>query len=506
MSLKFGSVTNVGLKRRNNQDSFAVVRGETLNGELDALFVIADGMGGALGGEVASEIVVKTLPAVVTEHLSARNGNKEPVDTAVLLEAAIRESHRKVRQRQAGDAQLSGMGTTCVAAILDANQLIVANVGDSRAYLLRGGRLKQVTQDHSSVWEQVQAGIMTPDEARTSRFRNQITRAVGSDFNARPDIFRMELQDGDSVLLCSDGLSSEVQDGEIARLLAGVQDPQTACESLVEAALGAGGRDNVTVIALRYGAFSPLTLEQAHPPVPLEAAFSSGEPEGVERVSSLMASSVFPEEDQASVPLRGRRVSPLLIGLLFVLAVAAGGEGYALVRLNQDLVKLRKVPPRVVAVPQERPTDYELSYSPPVVMARKPVRDTPIAADEDGGALVTTIEGTLVRIDPIGRVTPLPDQGKIAGKMAAAVPRDAFIVTSDVSGNRYQINPGARVIWKYDAEGSLKNNAIGKGALTAPTALAVDNAGSLYVIDDRRVKKIAAATAAPTPVADQTRR
>ena len=221
VSLKFGSKSDVGNKRRTNQDSLVVLRSDKLNGELDALLLVADGMGGNVGGEIASEIVARSVPASLVDYLAERKGEKGPIDATTILAEAIASAHQKVCDRQASDPQLSGMGTTCVAAILDANRLTIANVGDSRAYILRSGALSQITQDHSSVWEQVLAGNMTRAEARTSRFRNQITRAIGSEANATPDIETLELQQGDSVLICSDGLTSEIRDHEIARLFAG---------------------------------------------------------------------------------------------------------------------------------------------------------------------------------------------------------------------------------------------------------------------------------------------
>ncbi len=502
MGLNFGSKTDVGLKRRNNQDNLLVVRGENLNGELDALFVIADGMGGRQGGEIASEIVVKTLSESVMAHLAQRNGDKSPVDTAFLLETAVRDAHRKVKQRQAADEQLSGMGTTCVAAILDANELTLANVGDSRAYLLRGGRLKQMTQDHSSVWEQVQAGQMTPEEARTSRFRNQITRAIGSDFNAKPDIFRVELQAGDSVLLCSDGLYSEVNDDDMARLFAGVADPQAACENLVERALAAGGRDNVSVIALRYGDFTPVALENRARPAALPA-IETQEEWGNE---TLSPPGEEPYEFQAALKGGRRPPSPVLLGLTFLLAVVAGGEGYALMRLNQDYTQLRKAPPKIISIPPDRPTDHALDYGTPLVMAPNTVRSIPLAVDTEGGVLAASTTGNLVRIDHQGHVTRFLDQANITGSKPLVPGRPSLLIATDVSGNRYQVNPGVPAISKYDAEGALKADDIGKDALVAPTALAVDSLGNLFVIDEHQVKKIAATESAQPPAASQSAR
>lgn len=502
MSLKFGFKTDVGLKRRGNQDSYVIVRGESLNGELDALFVVADGMGGKFGGEVASEIVVRTLPESIKASLAARNGTKGPIDTGQLLEDAIREAQQSVRERQADDAQLSGMGTTCVAAILDANILTVANVGDSRAYLLRDGVLTQITQDHSSVWEQVLAGRMTPDEARLSRFRNQITRAIGSELNSEPDVDMVELKQGDSVLLCSDGLSSEIDDDEIARLFAGVADPQAACEMLVEAALGAGGRDNVTVIALRYGDFQPVVLEKKPKTNPklaeesLEAWRDAGYDPGPKRRS--------PERNGDYRIGRVATLSPVLLALLFLLAVLAGGEAYALVRLRQEIAALKKRPPEVVLTTPPRITDKDLAYSEPTLLATKPVRSTPLAADNEDGVFAATANGNVVRIDARGIVTTVSDQSKISPALDGKP--DSLLVVTDASGNRYQVNPGARTISKYDPEGNAKVENIGHGKLVAPTALDVDIKGNLYVIDDHRVKKITASEARQAPVGVPTSR
>lgn len=494
MSLTFGYKSDVGRKRSANQDSYVIVRGETLNGELDALFVIADGMGGRQGGEVASEIVVRTLPEYVTSHLEQRNGDKSPVDAAQLLEEGIALAHSKVRQRQTQQLELSGMGTTCVACILDANILTVANVGDSRAYLLRDGTLTQITEDHSEVWQEVVAGRMTREEAQKSRFRNVITRAVGSAGNALPDIDMVELKEGDSVLLCSDGLSSEVEDEEIERLLAGEADAQRACEKLVDAALFNGGKDNVTVVVLRYGAFVPhIHLKKEKMIVQESVDPLEGWRESLQRTSASYTNETpNPEILPESTPRPARPgASPLLLGLLFVLAVLAGGEGYALYQLNRTYQALLRKPP-VVIQPPMKPTDKDLNYSEPIVFCPKTVRETPLAAADEDSILAVSKVGNLMRIAQTGRIMALPDTMKLpAPATASKAPPEPLMVT-DVSGNRYQINPGEKFIGKFDPEGKPVLAAIGKGKLTHPTALTVDSAGNIYVIDEGHIKKISA--------------
>jgi len=505
LSLQFGSITDVGKRRRSNQDRMAIVRGEALHGELDALIVIADGMGGTQGGEIASEMVVETVQEIVADYLADRGGDTAATDAPCLLREAIRESHRRVRLRQAEDVDLVAMGTTCVAAILDANTLTLANVGDSRAYLLREGVLRQVTADHSSVWEQVQAGAMTPEEARNSRFRNQITRAVGSSVNATPDIYTIELIEGDSVLLCSDGLSSEVAEAEIARLLAGVEDPQAACENLLDAALTAGGRDNVTMIALRYGRFAPIAL-------PSTDVLSDLHPRrapriGADPIEARAESAEHDPDPLAAMPRRRRHSnSPALMALLLLLTLVAACEGYFLAHVYGALVRARRSAPKIVTVPAARPTDSDLSYGQPAPLTAKLVRNAPFAADVDGGVLAATTDGNLVRIDKQGIVTRLPDQPKREAGRSAPKPEPAQrepLLATDASGNRYLVNPGERAVSKYDPDGVLVTDSIGRGGLTGPSALAVDYSGNLYVVDKHRVMRI---VASPPNSASQNRR
>lgn len=224
----FGSRTDVGCVREQNEDSLVVA---------PPLFVVADGMGGHAAGEVASEIAVETI---------AKNAPEHP-DPDVLA-AAVEEANRAIIDAAVAGEGRAGMGTTCTAAMLEEERLVIAQVGDSRAYLLHHGRLSQITRDHSLVAALVEAGRITPDEARVHPQRSVITRALGNDPATRPDIFEVNVEAGDRLLLCSDGLSGMVLDHDIEEVMNRVRDPQRCASQLVNQAIAAGGQDNVTVI------------------------------------------------------------------------------------------------------------------------------------------------------------------------------------------------------------------------------------------------------------------
>src|SRR5947209_6613981 len=200
-----------------------------------ALFIVADGMGGHAAGEVASEIAVDTVSNVYYQD----DGD----DVADSLLRAIRRANAAIHQRASENMLRSGMGTTCVAAILRGNRAYIANVGDSRAYLIHGNQIKQVSRDHSWVAEQVRAGLLTEDQARTHAQRNVITRCLGTQAEVEIDVFPEQLEDGDSLVLCTDGLSGLVSDDELLRIV-NEYVPQESVYHLVERANENGGPDN----------------------------------------------------------------------------------------------------------------------------------------------------------------------------------------------------------------------------------------------------------------------
>jgi len=238
--------TDVGMVRRSNQDAFAVV--ESLG-----LAVVCDGMGGPAGGDVASRLALESFLEVVRQEIEASRSADSGRAARALCRAAA-AANRAVRARAGYDTRFRGMGTTLVAARLDGSELAVVNVGDSRAYLARGGEIRQLTVDHSYVGEQMRKGLMTEDEAERSPYAAAITRAIGIEDDVQPDFYTEPVEAGDVLLLCSDGLTRHMRDEEIAKVLWDAKATvEKICERLIATANAHGGTDNVTCAVMRLG-------------------------------------------------------------------------------------------------------------------------------------------------------------------------------------------------------------------------------------------------------------
>jgi serine/threonine protein phosphatase PrpC len=225
--------TDAGRKRRRNEDSFVID---------PPLFAVADGMGGAQAGEVASRLAAAALREF---HEADEFAPEERVATI------IQEANRRIYERAKSDAQASGMGTTITAALVTQEGVAVGHVGDSRAYRLRHGRLEQLTEDHSLVADLVRSGRLSPDEADAHPQRSVITRALGTDPEVDVDSFTADAEAGDVFLLCSDGLTTMVDEDRIAETIARSSSLEQATKALVKAANRAGGEDNITVVLFR---------------------------------------------------------------------------------------------------------------------------------------------------------------------------------------------------------------------------------------------------------------
>jgi len=253
MELEFGAQSDIGCVRKNNEDSYRAAA------EMN-LFVLSDGMGGLEAGEVASRLAVDTVLArcreaelnpslpLVGKHVEGVSGASNQ------LASAIRSANEAIYRTAQQGAGQQGMGATIVAVWCTDERMSVAHVGDSRIYRLRGGELDQLTQDHSFVAEQVRQGKMTEQEASSSTMQNVLIRALGIDPTVEVDVSEELLMETDIVLLCSDGLTRELSDAQIAAVLGKCDGPQAAASRLVDLAKQAGGRDNVTVVVLRRAA------------------------------------------------------------------------------------------------------------------------------------------------------------------------------------------------------------------------------------------------------------
>ena len=236
--LKTFSITDIGKKRKLNQDY--VFTSEIPVGHLPNLFLVADGMGGHNAGDYASRYTIETI----VEDIGS-SSNDSPV---IVLEKAIQSANRLIRQRSFEDEDLSGMGTTVVAATIDEDRLCVANVGDSRLYVINNREIKQITRDHSLVEEMVRMGGLQREQARSHPDKNIITRAIGAQDEVEIDFFQMTLSKDDIILMCSDGLTNMIDDEEIRMILQGQRDIVEKAETLVNAANNNGGKDNIAVI------------------------------------------------------------------------------------------------------------------------------------------------------------------------------------------------------------------------------------------------------------------
>jgi serine/threonine protein phosphatase PrpC len=242
--------THIGRVRKNNEDAFRI------EPELD-LYVLSDGMGGQAHGEVASAMAIETILDHCRESRNDPDitlfGNSRPdlCERTNRLMSAVRMANRKIFDAATHNPAQDGMGATVVAVWLDDRRMSIVHVGDSRAYLLRGGSLEQLTADHSLVAEHVRRGTMTRQEAENSQLQNILIRALGTQDLVEVDADEQMLVEGDAVLLCSDGLTHMVSDPEIASILATAESAQAATDRLIELANENGGQDNVTVIVIR---------------------------------------------------------------------------------------------------------------------------------------------------------------------------------------------------------------------------------------------------------------
>jgi PPM family protein phosphatase len=325
----YAVASDTGRRRRRNEDNYVVA---------PPLFAVADGMGGAQAGEVASQLAASALQA----------GSSDGLEGTGSIDALIQEANRRIFDRASTDPSASGMGTTMTVALVEGMTVAIGHVGDSRAYLVRGEQMEQLTEDHSLVNELLKSGKLSEAEAQIHPQRSVITRAVGTDPDVDVDGFTIEAQDGDIILICSDGLSDMVEDEEILELVHQNRDDlDKAVKALVAAANRVGGEDNITAVAFRISAEAapnledtvsmPAITELEEEPDEQTREYVDAEPDP-DGGTMIVGANELPDDydvnaaEEAALPgPDAKRVRLLLIALV-VLALAAAAIVWWLVR------------------------------------------------------------------------------------------------------------------------------------------------------------------------------
>lgn len=240
--VQIGFKCNRGIVRKNNEDACFVIPGHDV-------YIVADGVGGNNSGEVASRTAVSEIAEFINENDLSSCDDTEAIFES--LSKAVSIANDKIYQMGMESAENRGMATTVVMVYIRGLDAYVANVGDSRAYLMRKGRLKQLTNDHTYVNELVRKGVITKDEAEHHKQKNVITKALGAEYFVEPDFYKIGLNKNDIIMLCSDGLYGEVDDAQIIESMNNMDNMNDVCADLVEKAIRAGGRDNITVVCLK---------------------------------------------------------------------------------------------------------------------------------------------------------------------------------------------------------------------------------------------------------------
>ncbi len=307
--MKIGFATHPGRKRRHNEDAYVVE---------PPLFAVADGMGGAKAGEVASGLAAAAL----------KEGPRDGSTAEERVSSLIQEANRRVFRRATEDRDASGMGTTMTVALVDGDRVVFGHVGDSRAYLIRSETIEQLTDDHSLVAELVRSGRLSPEEAESHPQRSVITRAVGTEPDVDVDTFAVEPAEGDLFLICSDGLTDMVDDRTIIQAIEKHRgNLDNAAKALVGAANRGGGEDNITVVFFQVDGDSPDDTAVIQQSAVIESESSEDEDtlSGLDAVPPVDTMVLAPGEAPAlsETPKRRRRALPIILALAVLLIAAA---------------------------------------------------------------------------------------------------------------------------------------------------------------------------------------
>ena len=502
MNISAGAKTDTG-QRSNNEDRYAVVDTRKRQMHADGVLIVADGMGGRSFGEQAAAAAVETTEDALAELLDNRQEGE--VIVADALVTALRRANARVYELASVDDDRKGMGTTCVAAVIEGDRLYVAHAGDSRAYLLRDGILRQITHDHSYVAEQVRAGAITEEGARSSRFRNIITRAVGIEPTLDAEVSEADVQAGDMLLLCTDGLSNIVAEEDLTRTLMQAASPQAAADKLVQMAVKSGGRDNVTAIVARLQAGTRTLRMQV-------ADLVRPAPQTVSEM--LLDPETHSNGVSSPVSSRPRRSSlwPAVSAVLLALALAGfAWAGWLTQTLTRAGYTFRAAPPYAVPPALAPPPSHSLdlahvAYDSPKAFGFAPVRGSfLLVSPADGTVTVASLSGAIIALTPSGGevrykytlpfVKPQPPAP--AGALGAN--GVTLHTATDPQGNLYVSDAVAKTVTKYGPNGSPLG-LIAHLSLHNPQAVGAASDGTVYLIDSGRLEVLKAhSSSTPLP-------
>ncbi len=452
-----------GKKRRVNEDSCAVVVPPDCAPPIDCILIVSDGMGGAGGGDVASSVTVQVISSTILASLS--DCPNAPVE-GVLLDAAA-AANTAVRQRREQGGRLAEMGATAVCAVISGNSATIANVGDSRCYLLHGSNIRLLTKDHSVVWDEMLEGRLTRDEAERSRYRNVITRAIGVSEQVDTDIVSQALIDGDRLLLCSDGVTTELSDQDIAAIVSKHASTEMAVNQLVEAVLNTEARDNFTIVLADYCPINHACVQEPPDAVP-----------------------VAPSDRHIGIS-RNRTVWYLLEHMLLFASILVACFLGRLVYMHRTVATkaLMDAPPMYVPHAGAITTGTSSLSRLPVLFAKGTFRPDVLAVDGPSLYLASK-SGTLTGYDIASSKELPPIPGFKLDAPEEALPKSALPdVIFTAHGNRFQISVTTDAVQEFNNRGVLIATSLGKGILTHPTRLAYVPHVGLMVLDQNKVWK-----------------
>lgn len=519
MKITVGARTDTGT-RDNNEDSYAVLTNHQGTLRADAVLIVADGMGGRAYGEKASSNAVDSVRATLSELLAVNAPEQPPIQDA--LATALRRANSLVYDMAAENPGRQPMGTTCTTAVIAGDKLFIGHVGDSRAYLLRDDILRPITSDHSFVAEQMRQGHLSDHDARRSRFRNVITRAVGIEPTIQPDIEFHVIKDGDVILVCTDGLTGMIDEAGITQILFQSRDAQVACDYLVEAAKRAGGKDNISALVAFVG--EPVLVTPKAPPArPVSTARNGADkakgprqPRTLTPAQKSEAAKVSEESgsaraekflDDIGTESQPRRMAPLAGVVLFIAGLVVGALLFAAFLVSGHVVQTVSRAPYLAPYekPVVKPAAIDLAtvnYAAPAPLLYKPLR-ADFLQQAPGGLLVMTTQGRLLLASTSGQLirtypgsfapTPTPTPAPTPGQAAPpAAPKPAAIgVAADRQGDLYRADPAKRALDKFGPDGKFQRT-IDAGELTSPGTLAVSDNGDIFVVDNGRLMFIKA--------------